>query len=494
MDGGVYKVRMMLSRYVSAFCLVVVLLVYGLWIGRHVEAWAGGSDSSGYMNNARLLERMEFKLKRREIEGLSSKDLPSFTYVPLGFVPVGEHEMVPTYPMGLPLMILGLSSVVGWDHAANTAMLLNALLAVATVYCLSIVMGLSLPLALLSTVFLGFSSLFVLFSLQLMSDVPALAWCAVAILSALLSSRNASWALLAGAAFSMCVLIRPANLLLLLPLAVIFGFAWKRWLLFGLGGIPGAIFQAKVNLQLYGSVFTTGYGDVRNLFRAKYLGWSAQAYARWLPVCLTPALIFLAGVPFVSALRGKRSVIALVVWAAVFLGFYAFYFHTSETWWYLRFVLPAFGAMIVLMLLVMREAAARFSGRVRWTLGLTLMALAIGWNVIWIQRLGVVGRGEASYLEAAAWAKEKVPRNAVILSMQTSGSLLYYTGFTIVRYDEFDRVSFAGVEQACITADRPIYAMLFPFETDEVLRIRAPGNWTRIGSIEPITIWRREPT
>jgi hypothetical protein len=275
---------------------------------------------------------------------------------------------------------------------------------------------------------------------------------------------------------------------------VVFGFGWKRWFLFGLGGIPGAIFQATVNLHLYGSIFATGYGDVRELFRAKYLGWSAKAYAQWLPVCLTPALIFLAGIPFVPAIRRNRWAVALMVWVAVLLGFYAFYFHTSETWWYLRFVLPAFGAMIVLMIMVMRQAASRFSGTLRWTLGLALMTFAIGWNVVWLQRLAVVGRGEARYLEAAIWTRDNLPPNAVILSMQTSGSLIYYTGFIMIRYEQFNRDSFANVEQACVTANRPIYAMLFASETDEALRVRIPGKWTRIGSVDPISIWRREPT
>lgn len=183
----------------------------------------------------------------------------------------------------------------------------------------------------------------------------------------------------------------------------------------------------------------------------------------------------------------------LIAWIAAFLTFYAFYFHTSEHWTYIRFVVPAFSAMIVLMLMIMRRIASAFSARLRWTLGLGLMIFVIGWNMAWIQHFGIGGRGKSAYLDAAAWTRENLPKNAVILSLQTSGSLFYYTGFTILRYDFFDRNTFAKVEDACVASARPVYAVLFPHEIDEVLSVRIPGKWTKVNSIHHVTVWRREP-
>lgn len=483
---------MTFPRYASSILLVVVFAIYGAWIAPRIHAFAGGADSSGYMNDARLLERMQFKVKRREIEGLSSDHLPSYAYVPLGFVPTGAHEMAPTYPMGFPLLILLMSRIVGWDQAAGITIFLHAMLSLFAVYWLSIVVGLSRPLSLLGAIFLGLSSVFVWMSLQAMSDVPTLAWCLLTILFALLSGRAPYWSLFAGTAFSICVLIRPANVLMVFPLAIIFGLDWKRWILFGLGGVPGAIFQGVVNWQLYRSVLATGYGDVRYLFKAGYFWQSARAYAQWLPVALTPALVFVACVPFIRRVRGNRMVVMLAAWAGAFLGFYAFYFHTHENWTYMRFVLPAFGAIIVLMIMVIRECVSGFSTWLRWILGLALLTFVVGWNAVWLTRLGVSSRGEVTYPAAAAWAKENLPGNAVILSMQMTGALFYYTDFTLVRYDQFDRESFSKVERACATAGRPIYAILFPFETDPILAQRTPGRWSRIGSVENATIWRRD--
>lgn len=479
-----------LHKHAFSILLILALAGYGTWMATNIQAVAGGSDSSGYMNNARLLERMELKIKRREIDGLSPQELPIYSYIPLGFVPVGEHEMVPTYPMGFPLLILGMSHFTSWDHAAAATLVVHALLSLVVLCGLSILLGLSRPLSLLAALLLGLSYVFVDLSMQTMSDVPALAWCSLAFLAAVLSNRNAAWALLAGAAIAMAVLIRPSNVLMVPPLAIVFGFSWKRWLLFGLGGLPGAAFQWIINWRLYGNGFASGYGDVGTLFRAQYLSWSLAAYARWLPVALTPALVLAFGTPFFPTLRKDRILIALAVWALAYLGFYAFYFHTSENWTYMRFILPAFSAMIILVMLVAQRIGLGMQPARRRAAGAMLVLLVVGWNAYWIAHFGVWSRNEGRYQAAAQWTAQNLPPNAVVLAMQVSGSLLYYTPFTFVRYEQFDRDSFAQVEQACDAAGRPIYAMLFPFETDAVLRM--PGTWTRIGSVAEIVIWRRE--
>jgi hypothetical protein len=369
------------------------------------------------------------------------------------------------------------------------------MLSLVILYCLSIVMGLSRPLALLGTLLLGLSSIFICMSLQTMSDVPALAWCSLAILTSWLSRGNARWAGVAGIAFSVCVLLRPTNILMIFPVAVALGLVWKRWLWFLTGGLPGGVFQAVINWQLYGRIVATGYGDAGSLFRLKYVLPGAFAYAQWLPVMLTPALFLIARIPFLRSIRADRQSIMLMVWVAAFLGFYAFYFHTHENWTYIRFTLPVFSALIILMLLAMRETFSGFSAKLRWTFGVVMVIFATGWNALWLTRLQVLpGAGEEVYGAAAIWANENLPENSVVLAMQTTGALLYYTKFTFVRYEQFDRDTFKNVEQACVAAGRPIYAMLYPHETGENLTGHIPGRWTKINAIRHISIWRRDDT
>jgi 4-amino-4-deoxy-L-arabinose transferase-like glycosyltransferase len=483
---------MTLHRYAFSFLVFITFAIYGVFLARHVEGYAGGSDSSGYMNNARLLEQGQLRIDRREIEGLSAEILPSYAYIPLGFIPVGTREMVPTYSMGLPLLILGMSHLTGWEHAADATQWLHAMLSLVVLYCLSIAVGLSHPLAWLGTLLLGLSSIFIHMALESMSDVPALAWCSFAVLAAWLSRRDARWALVAGLAFSVAVLMRPSNLLMIFPVAAAFGLGWRNWLGFIAGGVPGAIFLGAINLQLYGKAVTTGYGDVGSMFRLEYVLPTVRAYAKWLPVMLTPAVILLGAIPWMLYRRGDRGLVLLSVWAMVMPCFYATYAITHESWPSIRFLLPSFSAIIVLMLLAMKSIFSGFSARLRFSLGVLFAVFVLGWNVWWLGSLGQPPKiGDSQYAKAALWANENLPENAVILTMQTSGALLYYTKFKFLRYEQLDQDTFAKVERACLVADRPIYAMLFPFEIEEVMTKRMPGEWTKIFAFPEISIWRR---
>jgi hypothetical protein len=486
---------MTLHRYAFPFLVLVTFAIYGVFLARHVQGYAAGSDSSGYMNNARLLEQKQLRIDRREIEGLSPESLPSFAYIPLGFIPVGTHEMVPTYSMGLPVLILGMSHVTGWDRAADVTQWLHAMVALVVLYCLSRAMGLSHPLAWLGTLLLGLSSIFIHMALQAMSDVPALTWCSSSILAAWLSRRDARWAVAAGFAFSMSVLMRPTDLLMIFPLAVVFGLGWRRWLGFIAGGIPGAIFLGAVNLQLYGKALTTGYGAIGSMFRLEYILPTVLAYAEWLPVMLTPAVILVGLIPWLLYRRADRGLVMLSVWAMVIPCFYATYSITHENWPSIRFLLPSFSAIIILMLLAMRYIFSNLAAGVRWSLGILFTLFALGWNVSRLYHFHIPPQiGDQVYAAGAIWANENLPENAVILAMQASGSLLYYTKFKFVRYDQFKQDTFAEVEHACVAADRPIYAMLFPFETEQVLTKRLPGQWTKIKAIDQLIIWRRTPS
>ncbi|MEO6568604.1 MAG: hypothetical protein ABIO94_07550, partial [Opitutaceae bacterium] len=85
--------------------LAIGMVLYAFLIATYMGAYAGGSDSSGYLNNARLLREGRFIIERRALENLPAEKLPVYAYIPLGFIPVKTHEMVPTYPVGLSLMI-----------------------------------------------------------------------------------------------------------------------------------------------------------------------------------------------------------------------------------------------------------------------------------------------------------------------------------------------------------------------------------------------------
>jgi hypothetical protein len=187
----------------------------------------------------------------------------------------------------------------------------------------------------------------------------------------------------------------------------------------------------------------------------------------------------------------------LASWPAVFLGFYLFYFCTHETWWYLRFILPAVPPLLVAALLVARTLVnrAHFAPRVWWLALAAVPILASGF--LWFRHfdLADMNSGERTYIDGAAWLESHLPANAVVASMQTSGALFYYTQFTVFRWDTISSSEFERIAAACAAAGRPVYALLYSFEISEqgAFRKHLTGHWTRIASVHDTSIWHYDP-
>ena len=473
--------------FVLLYCVILVCYMGG---------YAGGSDTSGYLNNARVLAQGRVTIPMRIVPGLGPESLPAYAYVPLGFIPDQEHAtLTPTYPTGLPLLVMGVSQVVGWKHGPGLVMGLHALLGLWLVYRLARAMGLDAGWAGLGTVVLAASPLYIFLSLHPMSDLPALVWVTAAIYFAWVS-RDRPWlALAAGAAFGMAVLVRPTNLLAIVPLLLAIGFSLRRWLLLILGGLPQALFLGVFNQAAYGRVFTTGYGSVAAEFSLTVVPGTLLHYAIWLPVVLTPLIVLAPGLPVLGR-RDARLTGLVMAWALIFPVFYLFNIHTHEAWWLLRFLFPAFPALIVAALLVANALIARFVVPFRsWWLGLA-GALAIIHGVAWTRYFDAhrIGYGEKVYSETSAWMQKHLPPNAVVTAMQTSGALFYYTRFTLVRWDALTPSDSKRVAQACAAAGQPLYAVLFPFEFEEApwnaFAKHLTGHWTQVGAIRQVSIWR----
>jgi hypothetical protein len=496
--ASLFRPALWKSRAVSIgrIALAISLILYGVLVARHMGAYAGGSDSSGYLNNARLVRDGHVQIERRAIPGLPPEKLPSYTYIPLGFIPVSVRDMVPTYPIGLSLLIVGISPFTGWDAAPHVTMWLHALFGVVLMFALAREAGLSRRLSWLGALVLAASPLYLFMSVQAMTDVPSLTWCAASVLFAWWSRRRDRWALAAGFSVAVAVLVRPSDLLVMIPVGICLGTAWRRWLWLALGGAPGAVFLALFNLALYGKALTSGYGDVGAIFSRAYAPLSLANYARWMPVVLTPGIILLLALPWLFRRESPRLMFVLLTWMAVFTGFYTFYYHTHESWWYLRFLLPAFPAAILAMLLGGRLLFSRLPRPASLVAGAVLTLAVLGWDIVWGKELTALdaGKGEHVYEQAADWARAHFPANAVIVTMQTSGALLYYTDFTLVRWDQFSGEEFTQVERACEAAHRPLYAVLFPFEIEQehVFEKHLPGPWTKLGNVRHVTFWRRD--
>jgi hypothetical protein len=486
----------------SSFAAAAALLfaLYAVLLVRHVGAVAGGSDSSGYMNHARLLAAEHLHVQPRIVQGLPQAGAPPFLYVPLGFKPAFDGDgLVPTYPSGFALFVLLAKPVAGWRHAGDFVIVLHSLAGLIATFALGRMLGLGRRWAALGAALVAASPLYLFMSLQAMSDVPSLVWTTLAVLAALKSRNGAGWALVAGVAVAIDVLLRPTNVLAFVPVAIALGVSPRRWIFFIFGGLPGAVFFAAHGMAAYGSFVATGYGDNSYAFLGRYVPETWVHYARWLPALFTPIVVLNLGLPW---LRGEaaRTRWILGTWIVSYAGFFSAYECTHETWWYLRFLLPAapamaVGAFLVGRALMARAAAAADPSRSLFACTLVFALVAVN-SIGWTRQLHAlsIGESELRYGLVADWMNKHVPADAVCLTMQTSGALFYYTHFTFIRWDVLDRGNVGMIEAAIQRSKRPLYAVLFPFELTDaaVLDRRMPGHWTQVGNVQDVTIWRRD--
>jgi len=489
----------------ALWLVIAALTAYAVLIAYHINACAGGSDSSGYMNHAKLLAEGRLHATERIIPGVNYRISHSYLYTPLGLKPASHFEgLVPTYPPGLALMLMAISPLSGWVHAGDAVILLHSLAGIVLIFILALTLGLSVRLSTLASVILATSPLYLNYSVQMMSDLPALVWVTLAVLTAWKSSHAESktmqsgWAYLCGFAVSVAVLIRPTNALIFIPVLIALGLRPRRFFNFIVGGLPGALFFAYHSQAAYGHIGTTGYGDTWTLFESTYFTQTLYHYIHWLPILFTPLSLLSCGLILLLKKSTQLSLV-LISWAFVYLGFYSFYSCTHETWWYLRFILPAAPALIVGGLLSLRflltwvnlNNTSHSYLRIGY---LSLGLLLVLPSAFWTKKLGALnaGRGESVYPKTAAWLTENIPSSSVILCMQESGALFYYTPFTLIRWDEID-LDLKNQIIAKTTAQKlPLYAALFNWEKDEALTQRFPGHWIKRTSIKEVTVWERK--
>lgn len=460
--------------------LILLLVGYAISIALNFDVYASGSDPSGYMNDVALILDKNLHAKQRIVEEVSDK-ISTSAYIPLGFKPVENNEMVPTYPFGLPILIALVSLLFGVDNAPEITLWLHAIASIILIYFLAKEFGLEKFWAVIASVLLAINPLFVQSFGWMMSDMPAMFWCSLVIFSALKTRQKIEWAIVSGIAIGVAVMIRPTNILIFIPALMIFGKNLRALIYFGFAGLPFAVLQGFLNYNCYGEIFTTGYGDFSNFFKLEFVPQTFFAYTNYLFLELTPFVVLALAV-FWN--RNKNSKI-IIFWALPFLIFYSFYYFTSEVWWYMRFILPAFPAIILAMILFLRDIH-KSAPQLRMALIISFLSLSFFWQASVILRYDLLRHDESRYLKVNNWAEENLPKNAVIFAMQSSGSLFYYTDFTIVRYDVLSRDELNKIN----VSSRPFFAILHNFELNQISKF--PGKWQKENEVDGIVIFRQE--
>ncbi|WP_221032630.1 ArnT family glycosyltransferase [Actomonas aquatica] len=477
--------------------LALLLAATALWtVSTYTSPYASNADASGYLHHARLLAADAPQIPLEPIVPLEPPRWRPILQQPLGFAvaPDGQH-LVPTYPVGYPLHLRLAAAVVGFDRAT---ILTNVLLTAAAGLLLGLLAhrwGLP-PTWSLAAVALFFASpLFLHISTQPMSDLCATVWVLAALGSAQrgVDTDRLRWFALAGLATGLAVLVRPTNVFLVAPLIWLLRTRARAWLVWALTGIPAALFLAWHQLRLYGSPFATGYGSANVL---PYLSFAhapgaLRHFALGLGLHLSPwVAASIVGLPWLR--RPERGF--FITWIAAFGAFYACYSFSTGDWWGLRFLLPAFPALLISALLIWRRWLQVLpSSRLATALALSGLIGAFVWQGVTADRhyALIMKRGEVIYAEAAQWINDHTPANAIVLASQASGAICYYTGRDIVRPELLRPADAIRLQQYARAGGRPLYAVAFGGEA-ESFQAKLGRNWTEHARYGIITLWSFE--
>lgn len=420
---------------IVALAAAAALAAYGVAFGTFS---VGGSDAYGYVNQA--YDWKEGVLPRPiALRTTLPFEAPDRLQAPLGYREGREpRTIVPTYAPGLPL-IMAVSLAAGPRGPFLIAPACAALLVWFTFALGRRTAGALTGLA--AAVIVGVSPVVLHQTVWPMSDVPAAAVWTGATLLAIGSRRRDAFS--AGLVTAIGVAIRPnlaPAVLAFVPAVVWNGPLRERMIrlaAFVTPIVPVAVFVGWLNTRWFGSPLNSGYGSAGEIYQWSNVLPNLRLYGSWMWASQTP-LILLAGVLLVPRVRRTMNTKAVLSAALLLIAVAACYvsYAQFEVWWYLRFLLPAFGALAVLVaagLIAVARALPRPLGAV--SAGLALLVVVVQCLTFAVRHdTFTIRDSERRYAIVAAFAAG-LPADAALLAIQHSGSLRFLTGRMVVRFD-----------------------------------------------------------
>jgi len=447
----------------------LALAVYAALRQTHV----GGADSWGYYSLSLLFGEGRLTLP----VGFDPARFPSV--VPLGYTELGGSA-VPTYSPGLPFL-LWMARPVGLDFfvvpifgAASVWMLYRlgrhhvrpgTALAFATLFAASPALGFA--------------------SQQLMSDAVS-AGLAVAVLLLHAGGRFAA----AGVVVGLSLAVRPTNALFFVLVAGSLALRPRDLIRFGAGFAVGVLPIAIYDQVLYGAPWRTGYsGSSAGSFGSRNFAHHSVFYLRETILQLSP----LSLLALVAAFRSGRQHAFLLAWFPIFFLLYSFYPPGADAWWYTRYPLPSYPALLVAAAIgsehVRAGIAARFPAAraavAPASAGVLLAALA--WLLAYGDAHHLYGPDDGSAQARSTFViRDVVPPDSVNGSVNLSDTLRLYGGFETFRTDFASATEFAAF---ALAEGRPVYVLVEPWnqEHDVIVALRERFAFERVLELD---VWR----
>ena len=411
--------------------------------------YAGGSDAYGYVSQADLWAKGSLHIEQPFVRDIGWP-FEAAALTPLAYRPTPDGTaIVPIYAPGLPMLMAVFERLANRAAVFYVVPLLGGVAIWAT-YLLGKRYG-GETVGVSAAILLATSPAFLFQLMFPMSDVPATAWWALSL--ALLMADGRSAALASGLAAGAAILTRPN----LVPLAMIpgglllwrafrardmAGSAAQRVVLFAAGSIPACLIIAIVNTRLWGSPFATGYAPTDIEYRWSWVLPNLHRYPGWLMTTQTPAVLLALLAPMMpsknSPLKSQFPAVTLLLGAFVAAVVVIYLLHEpNNSWFWLRYLLPAFPPLLVLMSAGLAVAFARLTRGVRLiTTGLVLGLLA--WHGVSFGINDGIFRfreGERKSRAVGEYIANNLPENAIFISKLHSGSIRYYSGRLTIQYE-----------------------------------------------------------
>jgi hypothetical protein len=435
-------------RLVAA-ALSLCALGIGLRYGPNIAA---GSDSFSYVSEAQAWLRGSL-VTPVPVAEQAPWPMALETLMPIGHVSTYDRRgFTPVVPPGLPMLMAGAARIGGYCAMFFVTPICGALLVFAT---FALGRRLAGPFDGVCAAALVLSSPIALFLVgQPMSDLPVTTFWVIAWL--LVYSRRPSSSLGAGLSAAVAILIRPnlAPLAMLLP-AWIALKAWRErgaertgrvWQIvaFFAGLTPGVIVLSLVNLSLFGSPLSSGYGNVSGLFSLSNVWPNAKNYFTWFVQVSTP--LPLAGLvalllPRTAAWPEHADVDYLRILGAFVTLLVAQYllYGIFESWWVLRFLLPGLPFVMLAFVQMVRRVVGRSEVGSLATAGLVLLLMFQGVRFANSEHAFELRPLENRYVTLARLVRDETPADSIVLAGQHSGALRYYGGRMTLNYWWMDR-------------------------------------------------------
>ena len=419
---------------IAAAASIAALLI-GIVRGTYA---AGGSDSSCYLNTARMFAGGAVRLDEPLARAAPWPNAET-AFTPAGFTAskIAPGRYVPICPPGLPVLMAAFHAVPRGEFLVVP--LLGALGVWLTYVAVrrveSPILGAIVALLVAS------SPTFLYQIVQPMSDVPAMTAWFMAIMLTLEAPEGRARPLLVGVAVSMALWIR----LNLLPLAFLLGAyvvvmspAGRRTsaaVRFAAGMLPGLVALALLQQSMYGSPFSTGYGSGGDLLSATNVVPNLLRYPLWLAETHPWVVPALAGPAFANS-YGRRPVSLLLAFAVVTLLCYL-PLVVFDAWWYTRYLLPAIPCVAINAVAALGFVVQHIHGRYRLLVPAVFTIAAVTFGILMARQRHAFEMAdlEQHYRRAGTTVAERLPDRAAVITVKNSGSVRYHAGRPTILWD-----------------------------------------------------------